>query len=669
LEVLVQNEDSEIFLFSAGGTELASLDRWVPERIDPDPEDYAVISGKPAVLYWPPRWPTSSQMAYLPCVDGRLRAVWYKDGELHIEVKGAEMPMAGRCAHFWDPMGPNGPYIIVGGQRGSEDTLYIVDPMAEPELSIVDHLGAIDGVGVENPVAIEGFGEDEILVVARDRLWRIGLDPSTGTFDPDWTPAAGLRSQTIPGVLWEEPVGEVLFEDVQTELGGVAIHREDGAVDWLATSTPDGRIWILDSQLHWTRFSNSVDPYSGSDETEWYANVSLGLRPAVARKWDLSGPTNRLWVYDGFNWYHRVSNQNRTRVLSLDIETGEIDEFVQDGPLHAVYRNMAFDPTGQLYYFQEAGDLWRDSNVTYLYTMHIHANTPVQSGDVDPRAGFVFELTGDGVGGIASGRRMGGFEVPVDPIHWSDPQTGSPWPWEGANRYSGQVTATYPLPGRWTGNSVKVADLTVGGQTSRHVIVGTFGGFVYALEIDSHQDPHALSRYTNDLGWGVVGLDVGDIDGDQENEIVAGTWLDTGSLADYMAGLEDRNRGQLLILDEPLLPGGAMAVTPIDPAPFKFAAGVLGVVLDDINGDGKNEIWCGDGLGYLYVFARDDGGVWRLIFRTRGLGPYPGYYNKIFPGEVDPRSETSVTTHLAVVTPGTIYRFEVRPEQVPWSNN
>ncbi|MEW6741985.1 MAG: hypothetical protein AB1486_04420, partial [Planctomycetota bacterium] len=145
------------------------------------------------------------------------------------------------------------------------------------------------------------------------------------------------------------------------------------------------------------------------------------------------------------------------------------------------------------------------------------------------------------------------------------------------------------------------------------------------------------------------------------------------SLEDYRNGTPRTNCGKLLILDFATQPGDPMTVTPVypdypDPNTSSFAFGVLGVLVDDINGDDKDEIWCGDGLGYLYVFARDYGNTWHLVYRTKGLGAYAGYYNKIFPVKIaEGQPYAGGTSHLAVVTPGYIYRFEVHPEQIPWS--
>ncbi|MEW6747925.1 MAG: hypothetical protein AB1486_34840, partial [Planctomycetota bacterium] len=462
---------------------------------------------------------------------------------------------------------------------------------------------------------------------------------------------------------------------VQTELGGVALKKVSGEVQWLAASTPDGRIWILDQTLGWTRDTNSLELPPGSTPKEWYANTHFGLRPSVAQV--PAGDDNfKLWVYENYSPYRVKSGKGQFRLAGLNIVTGAIDHWVADALPNWIHRNLAIDSSGVAHYFQEVGDIREEGEDVYLYSMHIPFSQVVVEGDVEPRAGFVFEFMDNAEGMITSGHRLGGFEVPVDPDHWQSP-SGSPWPYVGESHYSGQVTATSPLPGgRWTGNAVKVATLRRNGQDVPHVIVGTFGGLIYAIDISQPYDPHLLSEYSLDQGWGVLGLDAGNLDGDEDTEILAGILLDKGNLDDYTSGTPRKNCGKLLIFDFASQPGDPMTATPVepdypDPITSSFAAGVLGVRIDDINADGKNEIWCGDGLGRVYVFARDYGGAWHLVYRTKGLGPYPGYYNKIFPVKIDVASDPDYgcTSHLAVATPGYIYRFEVKYDQIPWSEN
>ncbi len=99
--------------------------------------------------------------------------------------------------------------------------------------------------------------------------------------------------------------------------------------------------------------------------------------------------------------------------------------------------------------------------------------------------------------------------------------------------------------------------------------------------------------------------------------------------------------------------------------------GVLGVRIDDVDGDGTNEIWCCDAVGHVYLFrylvSVPVGSPWAVgwncVYRSGDLGIYPGFYNNLFPikGGVDGRQ----TVKLAVVSPGYVMAFGVDPSVLP----
>jgi hypothetical protein len=87
---------------------------------------------------------------------------------------------------------------------------------------------------------------------------------------------------------------------------------------------------------------------------------------------------------------------------------------------------------------------------------------------------------------------------------------------------------------------------------------------------------------------------------------------------------------------------------------------VLGVKIDDVDNDGKKEIWCCDQL-HLYLFYEDPVLGWKVATRTEDLGCFPGMYNNIFPF----KDEQGRTVRLVVVSFGYVMEFTVDPTLVP----
>ena len=86
-----------------------------------------------------------------------------------------------------------------------------------------------------------------------------------------------------------------------------------------------------------------------------------------------------------------------------------------------------------------------------------------------------------------------------------------------------------------------------------------------------------------------------------------------------------------------------------------LSSGVYGVRIDDVNGDGQKEIWCGDAAGHLYLFQRL-AGTFRCVFRSDDLAPYVGYHNNLFPI----KNGAGKTVRLAAVSPGYVMLFSVK---------
>jgi hypothetical protein len=283
----------------------------------------------------------------------------------------------------------------------------------------------------------------------------------------------------------------------------------------------------------------------------------------------------------------------------------------------------------------------------------------------------------------AGGRYLSNFQVPRDPsIPYGDFRPGSDWwyPAIGANRMTGQI-ASYEqsVASQMLGTSMKAVELrkTSGASPTWHVVHGTYGGYVYAVEpgitVTSDTRDSNLSFVSPDLGWQVIGLDAGDLDNDGENELAVGTMLGTGDFVDWDTGVATKNRGHLYVLKpQPSAGGsnGSFTVTDLNgdaqlggPG-AGIGAGVIGVKIDDVNNDGQKEIWCGDGIGHLYLFRRDPGsGVWTCIYRSGDLGCFPGAYNNIHPIKETSTSSANYgkTVRLLVSSPGYVMLFQVDP--------
>ncbi len=238
------------------------------------------------------------------------------------------------------------------------------------------------------------------------------------------------------------------------------------------------------------------------------------------------------------------------------------------------------------------------------------------------------------------------------------------------------------------GTSMKTAQLRVDSGESTlpttHLVVGSNNGFVYAIQPGPRpvMTGCTLSYQSPNLGQYIVGLDVGELDHgttiDADQEIVCGNWIDTGTFEDWKNGVATRNRAHLYVLDP--VPGSTpganqFSVTELDGDGFcggsgkGIGSGVTGVKIDDVNGDGTNEIWCSDALGHIYLFrwrVNPSPSKWVCFFRSDDLGSYPGCYNNLFPiKKLDTADNKVKTVKLAVVSPGYVMLFQVNPALLP----
>ena len=201
-------------------------------------------------------------------------------------------------------------------------------------------------------------------------------------------------------------------------------------------------------------------------------------------------------------------------------------------------------------------------------------------------------------------------------------------------------------------------------------VTGTIGGNVYAIPTSEIETASVVKYVSPDLGWNVIGMDAGQLDGDPEDEVVVGTWIDDGSYDDWddylnsVSGADKKNRGGLYILDADMASGTwVLPLTRLDaddlaglPARGGIGSGVFGVKIDDVDADGTAEIWASDATGHIYLFRKDGGGQWTTFFRSADLAPYPGIFNNIYPV----KNSAGKTKKLIVVSSGYIMAFKVK---------
>ena len=463
----------------------------------------------------------------------------------------------------------------------------------------------------------------------------------------------------------------------------------------LFVAQSNGRIYALDEHLNFLRdaadlYGNDPDVPVDAVPCPWPSNHSLAHVDSVAvhqEPFDSHGKggvasfyaaeyNQSMWI-EGFQHKYRVvraklkkRNTRMDEVLNVTaprisertsmIRTLIVDDFVPDS-----------DDEPEFYFLAESGTVLPGGGIPRQFC----------SRAVDPLlfptalGGYVFEFRS-----IIDYAVLSDFHVPRTPGFFD--AGGEDWvfPVVGNERITGQISSMQSgVVPEMAGTGMTRAELLDpagdGSTLVECVVAGTVGGFVYVIapgdaDPESKELPSRLLYASDDLGWRPIGMDTADLDGDGEDEIVVGTWLDTGTAHDWMDRQEDRNRGHLLVLDPvPDGNGGVGRLEVIADLDFDEVAGVgprsgigsgvFGVALDDVDGDGQHEIWCGDASGRIYLFQRRDG-VWQGVYRSAMLGVYAGLYNGIFPvKDADGR-----TVKLVVRTAGYVRHFDVDPGEL-----
>ncbi len=503
--------------------------------------------------------------------------------------------------------------------------------------------------------------------------------------------------------------------------------------DALVFATSKGRIFVYDTGLlePLRSAAQEIDPATpGLPTTDfnshWPSNRTLAQTPACTSVTHGGGNADFHFAETALHFRNNASGASRRyRIGSVSLGAGNVNSWngwVTEAKERSDWMDLApqflrtlvhedIDPAipgSEFRLFAEVGCAFLDDGTGGLGVVREFQSSsfePIWMGigwtaaDKGPwgyfnrQGGYVFERTvrPQGVDKQVGKREygyLGGFTVPKDATRpFFDSTNGGSvsdawwYPQKTAARMTGQIASTnqsaHPLT---LGASMKVGKFWAGGDpetTEKQVVIGTSGGYVYTIRPGATPItpttgliPSVLHHASPHLGSYVVGLDVGDLDEDADDEIVCGTWLDNGTFDDWRnakAGIpaaQARNRGHLYILDPQ---HGSAPATMAIVADLQgddlvgpgngISSGVFGVKLDDVDGDGDKEIWCGDAAGRIYLFGNDEGPVagWRCIFRSGIVARYTGAYNNLHPV----KGEAGVTVKLLVQAPGYLTLFSV----------
>lgn len=476
----------------------------------------------------------------------------------------------------------------------------------------------------------------------------------------------------------------------------------DGTDMRVVVALGNGRIYVLDSNLQFLRTSDRESP-GIANPAPWPSNRTL----AHCMTTDLAqtpGADGDVYFADYGAPFRDVSGVSAYRLGRLQIPIGSntpswvpyvsdiknpaVEDVFRGANRTLLYRDLDGDGTREPRVFMETGTAYWDPSAsnngavrefcTGSYKADFnYVAFPYPYGARKVKGGNVFEYFDPPT--APKYNYLSGFNVPVDPNTPFQNFSGADWwyPRVGANRLSGQIScysqSAVPIA---YGTSMKMAMIRPdSGATSTvpHVVVGTNGGFVFAIQPGPQPPPtqmgpcnSTLAYASTCLGSYVIGMDTGNLDGDVDidDEIVCGEWMDKGTFVDWQNNVVTKNRAHLRILDPVPVLGGSVAgfnVTDLTGdnvlgSGNGIGAGVTGVKIDDVDHNGVPEIWCTDAIGHLYLFRRSVG-VWTLFYRSTDLGACPGLYNQIFVM----KDSSHLTKRVVLLSSGYVMAFEVDP--------
>lgn len=243
-----------------------------------------------------------------------------------------------------------------------------------------------------------------------------------------------------------------------------------------------------------------------------------------------------------------------------------------------------------------------------------------------------------------------------DPAGWPDPLE-APWFWAFPQPGAGQeanllagVAKRQSAPGILAGYGNACAWADLDGNQTRDLVIGTHGGRVLWWANGSTSStpslgsgpsgelaiptasPHAmLHGWKGDLGAQIIGMAVGDLDDDGDDEIIVGTGL--AALLDSPTMPENFSLGgSIVVLNKAA--GGEL----VRQASIQMPFGVYGLLTFSINAGPINDdyIVAGTAGGQIYVFHYDHNrpanpldARFVLVYKSPSLSPMIGAYNSI----------------------------------------
>ena len=699
-ELLVLNHFNDwVLLDSANGSELGN--RWWRRNRIHGPGHGQVVEDVPFMD------PTDGDDLLMPAYDGSVWRIWYDDGSLEVDTEPVPgLDFLHRALYLLETFEVGGiPYAFVFGNSDAAGSRVTLLDLQTGTVEFDDSISSNVGPGmtfawIRRPTAVT---DGEFVISKGSQVHKYSIDVTgcsgSGTFDFDFLQLDQQNQQTATLSLALLDSGH------------------------LAVGTGGGRIFLLDpATLTPTRTTLDIDP-SGNAADYWHANHTLARAAAADAGLAPAANTATLYVGDYFKRWNQSNSSGaffRLTEMSVDLgatpamlfsEVKELIHHVADSHKEAFrtrtlyYRDLDNSGQPEPYPLAESGVAYVDSNADVRQFSNVTHDPdllpeflipiPFVRGGPGELGGFVFEQldpTGTSIGGGQQASVvLDDFYAPRDPLgrYAEHPNPNKKLWWRKlakneANTWGGQIATGFQSTWGYYEASSSMTTAMIrppGGSTPElHIVTGTIGGYVFAIVPPANQPAVAdisvdasLSYFSDDLGWYAVGLDAGDLDGDADEEIVVGVWVDDGSFDDWVAGgvtADSNNRGKLYILDpQPGAGSGTQffATTEltgwdgIDPA-TGLSSGVFGVKVDDVNDDGQAEIWAGDANGALHLFEFV-GGQWTRIYQSEDLAPYAGWWNGIFPIK-DGAGGTGQTVGLILRTTGYWMGFHVDPSQI-----
>ncbi len=481
----------------------------------------------------------------------------------------------------------------------------------------------------------------------------------------------------------------VELED-QTITGGVVALTYLANPSVLFATYSNGKIMALDTSLQHLRLSSKewgvLPPVPNAIGLPWPSNRTFSRTPTF----DLYqvGQTKKdLYFADFSAPFYKENTRTAYRVGRVDFLSTPPTyvPYVQDAIPHQPFARVfemevadyVSDGIPEIYYFAQTGVNLPTLPLRSFENLQLDAS--VLPGSWEGFGGCIAQYLSPGPPLDYS--LLSGFTVPrpsPNPHFDNGAASGNWWyPRVGSNVLTGQI-ACYSQGAYepYDGTSMSRARFFCPGcgMLEWHVVTGTIGGYVYAVEPGPSPQPGVnfipseLNYSSDPLGGFVTGMDTGDVDPNLGNgdEVVVGVEIDTGTYSDWLANDKTKNRGHVYILR------ANAATSKLDKifdltgddltgVGLGTSLGVSAVKIDDVNNDGQPEIWANDAAGYVYLFRRNIlANTWSCRYRSKALGLYPGMWNNLHPV----KDSFGKTTVLVVVSPGYVMAFNVDPNKV-----